>query len=75
MSIFFCFCWPGLGCPQLVTERFLLAFTEAIHANHASAVIDRMFFSIDAGRFTMTCTKSALIAFFRIYCDAEQGVT
>ena len=52
----------------------MLAGLDAIHANHASAVIYFMLLAVDAGSFAFVCTESAIIAFLGVNYRAKQCV-
>lgn len=43
-----------------------MTFAEAIHASHAAAVIDGMFFRVDAGGFAISGTQTATVTLFRV---------
>ena len=47
---------------QCVADSTLIAIVDAIHADNAAAIINRMRFGVDARRFTVTRTTIAAIA-------------
>ena len=58
-----------------VSYSSLSALFDAIHAIHATAVIDLVCFRIDTGCFTIAGTQTATIAFGRIDNRLENGKT
>lgn len=59
----------------LVGNGSMLALLNAVHANHTPACINLMLLKVDAGCLAVAWTKTALVALFRIYCDAEKRIT
>lgn len=55
-----------------VSYRSLSALFDAIHASHATAVIDEVVFGIDARGFAVAGTRLATVTFCRVDNGAEK---